>query len=303
MMAKVTAGFPPAEEFFLTTPLYQQFQLTDDNYGHSLLIEYFPGNLDAFCVKCRRETIFAPEMPNLMLQRIPQGDSIQAKDVASIHSHSLGWTTWNGHATRAFLLPERALEDRVFTARFDCMRDKTHVLKFIVEVENKILQKIGQSPSLADLEIAQLREYRPVLVDEKQREFTKAIGLAAHGVGIGSFVYLRRVFEYLIEQAHQDAVASPNWNEEEYAKQRVREKIEMLADKLPRFLVQNKDLYSILSLGVHELSEQQCLASFEIVKAGIELILQEKLAAVEQQKKIAQASKAIAELKARSRSS
>jgi hypothetical protein len=37
---------------------------------------------------------------------------------------------------------------------------------------------------------------------KRYKKFTKGLGLAAHGVGIGSFVYLRRIFENLIEEAH-----------------------------------------------------------------------------------------------------
>jgi hypothetical protein len=37
------------------------------------------------------------------------------------------------------------------------------------------------------------------------REFGKAVGLGAHGVGIGAVVYLRRIIESLIEEAHQTA--------------------------------------------------------------------------------------------------
>jgi len=36
-------------------------------------------------------------------------------------------------------------------------------------------------------------------------EFRESIGLAAHSVGIGSFVYLRRILKGLIEEAHTEA--------------------------------------------------------------------------------------------------
>lgn len=109
------------------------------------------------------------------------------------------------------------------------------------------------------------------------KEFTKAIGLAANGVGIGSFVYLRRIFENLIEEAHTKAKVRPGWDEEFYNKQRMSERIELLKDYLPEFLVENKSLYSILSVGIHSLEEDECLAHFEHVKLAIELILDEKV--------------------------
>jgi hypothetical protein len=36
-------------------------------------------------------------------------------------------------------------------------------------------------------------------------------------------------------------------------------------------------MYSILSLGIHELDEQTCLAHFDTLRVGIEIILDEKL--------------------------
>ena len=61
------------------------------------------------------------------------------------------------------------------------------------------IEKIGQFPSLADFHLYKLKKYKnSILPKEKAKEFSKAIGLAAHGIGIGSFVYLRRIFEYLI---------------------------------------------------------------------------------------------------------
>jgi len=52
---------------------------------------------------------------------------------------------------------------------------------------------------MADIAIDEMRQkYRLVLRGDNWAELYKAVGLAAHGEGIGSFVYLRRVFERLI---------------------------------------------------------------------------------------------------------
>ena len=40
-----------------------------------------------------------------------------------------------------------------------------------------------------------IKQYDKELRKPDLKEFTRAIGLAANGVGIGSFVYLRRIFE------------------------------------------------------------------------------------------------------------
>jgi len=137
--------------------------------------------------------------------------------------------------------------------------------------------KIGQNPSAAELEFGALDEaFDKELSSSLRRELGKAIGLYAHGVGIGSFVYLRRIFEALVEEAHEVARQDENWDESEYHRQRVSEKLELLRGYLPSRLVQTAHLYGILSLGIHELSEEDCLESFELVKGAIELILKER---------------------------
>ena len=159
--------------------------------------------------------------------------------------------------------------------------------------DEHFFQKIGQVPSIADLHISKIKEYDKVLPREKIKEVTRAIGLAANGVGIGSFVYLRRVFEDLVEEAHQVATNDKGLNEEEYTRGRMAEKIDLLKNYLPDFLVANKSIYSILSLGIHELTEQDCLKHFDAVRLGIELILDEKVEKLNKHAKIEEAKKRI----------
>ena len=54
-------------------------------------------------------------------------------------------------------------------------------------------------------------------------------------------------------------------------------KVELLKSHLPSQLVEMKSVYSILSKGVHHLSENECLAYFEPLKLSIELILDQKI--------------------------
>jgi hypothetical protein len=193
----------------------------------------------------------------------------------------------------------------VFERLFHCTRDYDHQLFFVFRIEWQagIAMKVGQYPSLADLATAEIRKYQKLLGTELYREFSKGIGLAAHGVGIGAFIYLRRILEKLIEEAHQAAQGSRGWDEKAYTDAHVDEKIRLLRDYLPPLLVENRILYSILSKGVHELNEEECLLAFPLMRFGVEFILDQKLEAEERKAKIARASKDIAalhsELKAR----
>jgi hypothetical protein len=164
------------------------------------------------------------------------------------------------------------------------------------DVHSKRFMKVGQYPSIATFHISQVKKYNKILGNDKLREFTRAIGLAANGVGIGSFVYLRRIFEGLIEEARTQAMVKEGWDEKVFSGAKMAEKIELLRDYLPAFLVENKLLYGILSVGVHALTEQDCLAYFETVKVGIELILDEKLELFEKKKKLEDARKKLSSL-------
>ena len=86
-------------------------------------------------------------------------------------------------------------------------------------------------------------------------------------------------------------------SEGNYGRARIEERISLLKDHLPEFLVQNRGLYGILSTGVHSLSESACLSSFPAVRLAIELILDDLLEAHERQAKVKAATKSLEALK------
>lgn len=153
------------------------------------------------------------------------------------------------------------------------------------DVEKQRITKVGQFPSIADIHIGEIKQYNKVLSKEQMREFTKGIGLAANGVGVGSFVYLRRIFEGLIYDTAQEIVANGELDKVKFDQSRMNEKINLIKNYLPDFLVKNKTIYNILSKGIHELSEKECLDYFNVVRQGIELILDEKLDALRKEEK------------------
>jgi hypothetical protein len=139
------------------------------------------------------------------------------------------------------------------------------------------VQKFGMFPCKADLDFGALdpvfsKELAPV----HRRELGSAIGLRAHGVGVGSFVYLRRIFESLLEEAHEKARAGPDWDEVVFERSRTAERIGLLRAFLPPRLVSSAPLYGFLSQGIHELQEGECLEHFDLVFQAIEMVLRQK---------------------------
>ena len=57
----------------------------------------------------------------------------------------------------------------------------------------------------------------------------------------------------------------------------MKDKIAVLKEYLPSQLVDLKPIYSILSKGVHQLSEKECLLYFRPIKRAIVLILEQKI--------------------------
>jgi hypothetical protein len=247
---------PTVQEFCVALPLYAEHTLTA---GQKTTLYNFitqAVSIDCFCVDCQQPSVFlGVEQP------------IGVKDY------------------------DFELYNRVFMREFLCSRVHAHSAFFYFRLKRSVLCKVGQSPSMADISESALRPYRKVLAPEEYRELTRAVGLASHGVGIGSFVYLRRIFERLIGAARDQASGIQGWDEQAFQRSRMEEKIDLLQHFLPPFLVEQRKLYSILSKGIHALTEEECLEAFPIVRVGIELILDQKVAAKQQEEKIEEAKK------------
>jgi hypothetical protein len=179
-------ALPTLKALFLETPLYEKFdiQYSDSEYLFSL--RYFQNTLDAFCPFCSKYSTFKgiqnnPTHPVEGWEVFKFADFDEAKNFI--------FEDWTSH--------------RIHHTNLICTRDEDHLMLFSFYFTPKALMKVGQFPSIADLSMPDLRRYREVLTPEKYKELNRGIGLITHGVGIGAFTYLRRIFEDLIEEAHK----------------------------------------------------------------------------------------------------
>jgi hypothetical protein len=255
-MPEAAQQIPTLQEFCVALPLYTEVTVTESHRLYPFITKRT--NIDFFCVECQQASVFLGIELNIGVPDF-QFD----------------------------------LEDRIFTREFICSRVHSHTAYFHFRLQRGVLSKVGQSPSMADISEAELRPYSKVLSLEEYRELTRAVGLASHGVGIGSFVYLRRIFERLIEEARAEASKVTGWDDAAFQQARMDDKIELLKLHLPPFLVEQRKLYSILSKGIHSLTEKECLEAFPVVRVGIELILDQKVAAKQQEDKMNEAKKRI----------
>ena len=257
-----------AADFLMKAPLYSERQIDDDPHVElkELLGEGFlqkTPRIDGHCPHC--------QLPSTFILTSSVAKEMRVQEIELIKDSK---TTFN--------------------VTLACARYDFHTIQFYIRGAKGLIQKIGQHPSLADIANDESKTYTPVLDKEDARELHKAIGLAAHGVGIGSCVYLRRVFEHLIRRRFEERKAANNWSEGEFKRKRMEEKIEQLSSYLPPFLVKNRKIYSLLSLGIHELDEDECNALFDPIFQSIVYILEEDKQAREKAKRLKVAEDAIA---------
>lgn len=285
------------ERFLINTGLYDKFEISkeDTDELRKLLDGVF--KIELYCPSCKaartfisdeyttkRKSIGGGTNPPMDLSiRLPINNDTDKEDVVTSSPDDI-------LEQLKQLDYEKLLSPFAEVKRdFLCARDPQHKTSFYLQIKQDHIEKVGQYPALAEITAHSSNKYRRLL-KEKYTELTKATGLFSHGIGIGSFVYLRRIFEGLIEEAHTQALTLSEWDEPEYSKSRMSEKILLLKPFLPPFLVQHRKIYGILSKGIHELSEDECKRIFPTVKIGIELILDEKLEKLEKEKKIKEIS-------------
>jgi hypothetical protein len=269
---------PEPIEFITKTPAYKDFEITQSNYSKIEQLSSFKQRIDFYCPGCGGSSVFVRGEDDYLPANNKKKSDLENESSSFISKLKL---------PNDFDLIKKSFEKVLFIdIRFACARNNSHFISFMFTVHESKICKTGQYPSTADFEIKDADKYDKILSKEKLKEFKRAIGLYSHGVGIGSFTYLRRIFEDQIYEAYDHSEVKNQVDQNRFNSLRFDEKIEKLRGDLPDFLVQNKSIYGILSKGIHELTEDDCLRYFDPVKVGIELILEEKLEKYVKQMKI-----------------
>lgn len=263
------------EELLVTKGLYDSVDITIDDLPelekYLSKSEYAGNTIDCFCAQCETNRVFAYANSEVHedtgLIRMNVFDDVSGKTRKPKKED-----VFNSYLNKRYVLTYR------------CTRDKDHAILFDLIVSNDKIIKIGQYPSVADLVIPEIAKYKSVL-GTQYRELSKAVGLFAHGIGIGSFVYLRRIIEKLVFDKYSEVAGALSIPRDEFEHQRFDVKIDTLKEHLPAVLVANKNVYGIVSKGIHELSEDECREMFPYIRAGIELILDDLLAERERKAK------------------
>lgn len=178
----------------------------------------------------------------------------------------------------------------VILLEFTCQHDCGEAHYITLRIENSQIQKIGQYPTFTKEEVnSKLIQYKS-LISEYYPELTKAVSAYSQNMGVASFVYLRRILEHMIEEKYKQFVGTADGIKFIDKLHEVEKHEKVIPDDFEE--VKNQ-IYSVLSKGVHEYEESECLTLFPAVRYIIESILDEELLKREKAKKAQEAKKII----------
>ena len=154
---------------------------------------------------------------------------------------------------------------------------------------NKII-KIAQYPSEYDTGSKEyLDRLKAVCGTKEAREMVKFINKAlimeSNGFGIPALVYMRRAFERLI-------AISEDKNKLENTGTTMAERIKN-NPLLPEQIKENTRLYNIISEGIHNETEEECMELFKVIKVGFTILLRRTYEHVQEEKELDQLSKLV----------
>lgn len=263
-------------DLLLHKGLYDKCEIDETNVEQWAALVGGKIKIDVFCPDCGVNRIFSLKPLNIcgLINGRYLSLSLEQHILQNIEKRNLDYNARD----KAFAWRDESFSEyvRIINLQFQCTMDMEHSLDYVLLTDSKSVMKIGQYPSIADLQFSDLEQYKKVLAKSDMRELKRAVGLYSQNIGVGAFVYLRRIVENLINQVIQDAIIENEFTENDFKGLKVHEKIKKLKNHLPAFLTDNSSIYGILSKGIHELSENECLEYFLVIEKSILLILQQR---------------------------
>lgn len=266
--------------FLLAAGLYDSILISEENiYDLCNLID---GNvrLSAYCTGCKEMRVFSSSPIQFFYEGEGRRELRSLADELRTHQifqRSSSHTPKTTAAKREWYWSPQQMGKvtRIMTFNFVCAMDNNHHLDYVVRTDGNKMTKIGQFPSVADLSFPEIDDLNKDIDELSRKELRRAIGLYAQGIGVGSFVYLRRIFERILETAKGQAQADGRIDLSGYETKRVAEKMKLLREYLPDMINSSPVIYGIVSKGIHELSEEDCIKYFPVLQESIFMILKQ----------------------------
>lgn len=267
-------------EFLQNAGLYDSIDITENNITE--LCELIGGKvkLSEYCVRCEKISVFFME-PIEFISESSDGERevcalVKELDIIQWKQETGTFLPWEEEEDNWYWSNSKTKRaTRIMCFSFTYAMDDSHHLDYIVRTDGNAMVKIGQFPSVADLTFPELDEFKKDIDKFSRKELRRAIGLHAQGIGAGSYVYLRRIFERILETAKGRAEQDKTVDLSNYESKRVSEKVKLLREYLPEMINSNPVIYGIVSKGIHELSEDECIKYFPILQDAIFMILRQ----------------------------
>ncbi|MDE6004153.1 MAG: hypothetical protein K2G88_02055 [Oscillospiraceae bacterium] len=160
-----------------------------------------------------------------------------------------------------------------------CKRIHYYTLMF----KGNTVTKIGQYPSFASKEKLELKKYKKLNIVKKYYiELMHSVDAYSQHMGIAAFVYLRRIYEHIVETEYSKLSMEKNEKASFDEKMKAVDKeIHIIPEALAS---QKSKIYSVLSKGIHEYDEDECYEMYPVIRNVILFILNRYLAQKEEQK-------------------
>lgn len=173
---------------------------------------------------------------------------------------------------------------------FFCARCKG-IHYYTLMFQGDSVTKIGQYPSFASKEEHEIKKYKNLKIIKKYYiELIRSVNAYSQHMGIASFVYLRRIYEHIIETEYSKLP-----KEEQNPKANFDEKMKAVDNKMhiiPTELDSQKSkIYSVLSKGIHEYDEEECYELYPMMKSIIIIMLEKYLSEKERKKQLREIEK------------
>lgn len=160
-------------------------------------------------------------------------------------------------------------------------------LTMIFLYEKNCIAKVYQSfisDIIKDEDIQQFKKMK-LLNEDDLKELNNANKCKKLGMNIASFVYMRRIFENMLQriyEAHQSEVTIKDASKK-FTDLFVKDKVKLLKPYLP--ILMNEEvssdkyikLYKLLSEGIHKLNEDICESLYNIIKELLLMILEKEM--------------------------
>lgn len=138
--------------------------------------------------------------------------------------------------------------------------------------------KISQYPSLYDVSRDELKKYKSndLINEENFNQIYKADICASESYFIAAFAYMRRVYETLMLSVFHQHESELNLTIDEFKKLSGQEKIKIIRPYLAIDEGIYGPLYSLLSGGIHEYTEDECSKYYSFLKLVLLDVLREQ---------------------------